>query len=147
MWRAFLDVHRRVETAVERQLAAYGLSTADYALLVPLSEATDGVLRVRDLGRAVGWDRSRLSHQLRRMGERGLVARSSCATDARGTMVRLTAAGRRVVETAAPGHVATVREHFVDLLDPAEVDALTALLTRLSTELDDAADSAAYAGT
>lgn len=147
MWRAFLDVHRHVESAVERQLAAYGLSTADYALLVPLSEATDGVLRVRDLGRAVGWDRSRLSHQLRRMSERGLVDRFSCATDARGTMVRLTAAGRRLLQTAAPGHVATVRDHFVDLLEPGEVDALASLLIRLSTQLDDGADPAAYAGT
>ena len=135
MWRAFLDVHRRLELATEQQLAEHGLSPADYALLVPLSEAPDGVLRVRDLGLAAAWDRSRLSHQLRRMTTRGLVARFSCQTDARGTMVRLEPAGRRAIEAAAPGHVATVRQHFVNLLQPDEVDMLAAVFTRLSAQL------------
>jgi DNA-binding MarR family transcriptional regulator len=135
MWRAFLDVHRRLAQATEQQLAGHGLSTADYALLVPLSEAPGGVLRVRDLGLAAEWDRSRLSHQLRRMSSRGLVARFTCDTDARGTMVRLEPAGRRAIEAAAPGHVATVRQHFIDLLEPSEVDALASIFTRLREEL------------
>ena len=135
MWRAFLDVHRRLAQATEQQLAEHGLSTADYALLVPLSEAPDGVLRVRDLGLAAEWDRSRLSHQLRRMSSRGLVARFNCDTDARGTMVRLEPAGRRAIEAAAPGHVATVRLHFIDLLEPNEVDVLVTIFTRLRDQL------------
>lgn len=134
MWRAFLDVHRRLALATEQQLSEHGLSHADYALLVPLSEAPGGVLRVRDLGLAAAWDRSRLSHQLRRMTTRGLVARFSCATDARGTMVRLEPAGRRAIEAAAPGHVAVVREHFIDLLEPDEVDTLAAIFTRLNEQ-------------
>ena len=135
MWRAFLDVHRRVEMAIEQQLAGHGLSTADYALLVPLSETPDGVMRARDLGLAAAWDRSRLSHQLRRMTQRGLVSRFTCATDARGTMVRLEPAGRLAIEAAAPGHVATVREHFIDLLQPGESDTLAAIFTRLREQL------------
>jgi DNA-binding MarR family transcriptional regulator len=135
MWRAFLDVHRRLEMATEQQLAEHGLSHADYALLVPLSETPGGVLRVRDLGLAAAWDRSRLSHQLRRMSARGLVSRFNCETDARGTMVRLEPAGRRAIEAAAPGHVATVRQNFVDLLEPNEIDTLAAIFTRLRDEL------------
>ncbi len=138
MWRGFLHMRRALDTVVERQLAESGLSSADYDLLVPLSEAPDGVLRVRDLGRSVGWDRSRLAHQLRRMEQRALIARFECATDARGTMVRLTHAGRAAVEAAAPGHVDTVRRYFVDLLSDSEIDTLTAVSDRVRAAIADA---------
>ncbi len=131
MWRAFVGMRRALDLAVERQLAEAGLSTADYELLVPLSEAPGLVLRVRDLGRAVAWDRSRLAHQLRRMEQRGLVSRFECPTDARGTMVRLTDKGREVIQAAAPGHVETVRRHFVDLLTSEEIDAIRRLSERV----------------
>ncbi|MFB9236175.1 MarR family winged helix-turn-helix transcriptional regulator [Plantactinospora siamensis] len=131
MWRAFLGMQRALAQATERQLAGLELSSADYAMLAPLSETPDGVLRVRDLGRAAGWDRSRLAHQLRRMERRGLVRRFECPTDARGTMVELTAAGRSAVRAAAPGHVETVRRFFVDLVRPAEREVLTAVATRV----------------
>ncbi len=131
MWRAFVGMRRALDLAVERQLAEAGLSTADYELLVPLSEAPGLVLRVRDLGRTVAWDRSRLAHQLRRMEQRGLVSRFDCPTDARGTMVRLTDKGREVIRSAAPGHVETVRRHFVDLLTSEEIDAIRRLSERV----------------
>jgi len=57
-----------------------------------------GVLRARELGTEIGWDRSRLSHHVSRMEERGLVSREECSEDARGTMVRLTDAGPRTIE-------------------------------------------------
>jgi len=131
LWRAFLDMRHCLDAAIERQLAEAGLSTADYRLLVPLTESPDDELRARDLGREIGWDRSRLSHHLRRMEQRGLVARRDCPTDARGTMISLTAAGRRAVTGAAPGHVETVRRHFIDLLSGADAATLTALSARV----------------
>lgn len=132
LWRAFHDMRRHLDAVIDRQLTEAGLSSADYQLLVPLSEARPGELRARDLGRVVGWDRSRLSHQLRRMESRGLVRRGTCNTDARGTMVSLTAAGRHAVEAAAPGHVATVRRHFIDLLSPADRTALAGIFSRVT---------------
>lgn len=137
LWRTFLDMRRGLDAAIEGHLAGAGLSTADYQLLVPLSEAPAGELRARDLGRDVGWDRSRLSHQLRRMEQRGLLSRWDCPTDARGTMIGLTPAGRKAVEAAAPGHVATVRRYFIDLLSPAEIDTLTAVATRVRHTIAD----------
>ncbi|MBB5631298.1 MarR family winged helix-turn-helix transcriptional regulator [Sphaerisporangium krabiense] len=128
MWRAFGDMRRRLDAALERQLAAVGLSSADYQLLVPLSEAPGRRLRARELRRIVDWDRSRLSHQIRRMEQRGLIAREECPGDARGTVIRLTGEGSRAIEEAAPGHVEVVRRLFVDQLGPEE----TALLTQLS---------------
>jgi DNA-binding MarR family transcriptional regulator len=140
MWRALYEMRRHLDRVIERQLAEAGLSSADYDLLVPLSEAPPGGLRARELGNLVGWDRSRLSHQLRRMEARGLLTRRECPTDARGTVVCLTPAGRAAIEAAAPGHVDTVRRHFVDLLSPEEVDALTAIATRVGERIAPAAD-------
>lgn len=137
-WRAFLDLRRLLNVGIERQLAEFGLSGADYELLVPLSEARDRRLRPRDLGEITGWDRSRLAHQLRRMEERGLIARERCPTDARGILVVLTPAGMKLVREAAPGHVEWVRSNFIDQLTDDELDALTALSERVVARLRNA---------
>ena len=142
MWRGFMEMCRALDLAIEAQLAEHGLSTADYALLVPLSESPAGILRPRDLGHVIGWDRSRLAHQLRRMEQRGLVRRFHCPTDARGTMVELTAAGRQAIDVAAPGHVETVRRHLIDLLTPAEIDTLTAIAIRVISTAAPSCDTA-----
>src|ERR1700721_1986991 len=78
-------------------------------VLVQLSEAPDGELRQFQLGLALNWEQSRLSHLLTRMSRRGFVVRQHCAADRRGAEVVLTAAGRAAIESAAPGHVAAVR--------------------------------------
>jgi DNA-binding MarR family transcriptional regulator len=118
-WRAFLDVTRELPAELNRQLTRdAGLSGADYALLVPLSEASEGRLRPRDLGRQVDWDRSRLSHQIRRMQERGLVVREECCTDGRGAFIVLTDRGRDAITSAAPDHVRSVRRFFLTSWSP-----------------------------
>lgn len=142
LWRAFLQMQRALDRAIDRQLTAAGLSRADYDLLAPLSEAPPEGTRARDLGQRVGWDRSRLSHQLRRMEKRGLITRHDCSTDARGTVIRVTAAGRDAVEAAAPGHVDTVRRHLVDLLDVNEADLLTTVFERVRDHAADTTDLA-----
>jgi DNA-binding MarR family transcriptional regulator len=131
-WRAFIDLTRELPAELNRQLTRdAGLSGADYALLVPLSEAADGRIRPRDLGRAVDWDRSRLSHQIRRMQERGLVVREECCTDGRGAFVVLTDRGRDAITSAAPDHVRSVRRFFFDVLQPAEVETLISIYDRV----------------
>jgi DNA-binding MarR family transcriptional regulator len=136
VWQAQLNMQRELMAELERQLFRdSGLSGADYAILVPLSEAPEGVLRARELGTEAGWDRSRLSHQVSRMEKRGLVTRENCSEDARGSMVRLTDEGRTAIEAAAPGHVAAVRRHFFDLLSEQEVTLLGSLYDRLMASL------------
>lgn len=130
-WRAFVHLIRLLESGIERQLAECGLSRADFQLLVPLSEAPGRRMRPRDLCFEVAWDRSRLSHHLRRMEQRGLVARESCDTDARGIVVRLTDAGFEALERAAPGHVEWVRTNFVDVVSPEELEVLATLAERV----------------
>ena len=98
VWQAYRDLKVELQAALDRQLERdANLSGADYALLVPLSESVDGVLRARDLGRMIDWERSMISHQVRWMEKRGLVAREDCVDDARGSMVRLTSAGRAAI--------------------------------------------------
>jgi len=136
VWQKYRDLKRELQIAQDRQLVLdSGLSGADYALLVPLSEAPDGLVRARDLGLAVGWERSRLSHQISRMEKRGLVAREECSEDARGSMIRLTPAGRAAIESAAPQHVETVRQYFFDPLSPEEVDFLGVVFDRMLAAL------------
>jgi DNA-binding MarR family transcriptional regulator len=138
LWRSWLRLIQELPSALEDQLSQEsGLSRADYAVLVPLSEAPDGMLRARELGREILWDRSRLSHHLGRMEKRGLVVREECTADARGAMVRMTEAGRAAIARAAPGHVAATRRQFFDLLSDKEVDVLTKVFDRVLANLGD----------
>jgi DNA-binding MarR family transcriptional regulator len=132
IWQSYRDVRRELQAAFHLQLSRQeGISAADYAVMVPLSDAPDGQLRTKDLGAALGWDRSRTSHQVTRMVKRGLVARDLYEDDARGSIVRLTPAGRAAIERAAPNHVALVRQLFFDPLSDDELDALGVVLDRI----------------
>jgi DNA-binding MarR family transcriptional regulator len=141
-WRRFITMQAQLRARMARQLQRdAGLSEADYEVLVQLSETPGGRQRVFELGRATQWEKSRLSHHLTRMAQRGLVTRESCPTDSRGAFVVLTDAGRRAIEEAAPRHVEHVRQWFVDALTPEQLDAMAviadAVLERLAEDGDD----------
>src|SRR6266567_508014 len=132
MWKAYRDLYLELSTVLEDQLLRdAGLSGSEYAVLVELSHSPDGVLRARELGSELGWDRSRLSHLVGRMEKRGLVAREECSEDGRGTMVRLTDTGRAAVEDAAPEHSEAVRRHFFNLLSRSELETLATVFDRV----------------
>src|SRR3954447_13433801 len=135
-WGSFLDLWRGLASGMERQLAPSGGSGAEYQGLAPLGEASGQPLRPRELTAATGWDRSRLAHQLRRMEHRGLVTREEHPADGRGTLVRLTDAGRDALRRAAPGHVDWVRTHFIELLTRDELETLTAISERVVATLE-----------
>ena len=105
------------------------------------------MLRARELCTEIGWDRSRLSHHLTRMEKRGLIAREECVEDGRGLMARVTDAGRRAIEAAAPAHAEDVQRYFFDLLSNDDLDTLAAVFDRLLENLPrDSAPSPAAAG-
>jgi DNA-binding MarR family transcriptional regulator len=89
----------------------------------------------QDLGALLQWEKSRLSHQIRRMEELGLIVREPNPADARSVIVCLLPAGRRTIEDAAPQHVYNVRRHFIDLFTPAELDTFADLNERVSGHL------------
>jgi DNA-binding MarR family transcriptional regulator len=141
-WRGLQRMQAQLTAKLNRELSSdSGLSLQDYTVLVVLSEQPSERLRSYELGRELGWEKSRLSHHIARMTERHLVARESCPGDQRGLYVILTPQGRETLEAAAPGHVAAVRRAFVDLLSPAQLDVLASIAATVVQELgrDDAA--------
>jgi DNA-binding MarR family transcriptional regulator len=113
----------RLQAAMNRQLQAdCGLSLADYDVLVALDERPG--CRISELGERLGWEQSRLSHQLSRMRARGLVERRGAADDRRAATVELTADGRAALASAAPGHARLVRALVFDGVAPSDLRAV-----------------------
>jgi DNA-binding MarR family transcriptional regulator len=126
-WRALQFMHLRLDGELARQLAAdAGLSYPDYVVLVALTDQTEGRMRLFELAETLGWEKSRVSHQVSRMAERGLVKKEKCGSDRRGAHVVATSRGRCELEAAAPGHVEAVRRHFIDRLTPEQLDVIAA---------------------
>ena len=104
MWRLWIHLYAKAVTAQARQLGDDSrLSFSDYEVLVHLSEAEGRRLRISALADQLQWDRSRMSHQIRRMEERGLLWRESCDTDGRGFFAVLDPRGLNAIQDAAPG--------------------------------------------
>jgi DNA-binding MarR family transcriptional regulator len=143
-WRALQFMQMRLEAELARQLAAgSGLSYPDYLVLITLTDDPDGRLRLLELRRILGWEKSRLSHQVARMAERGLVTKERCDSDRRGAYVTVTGKGREEIGAAAPGHVAAVRRLFIGVLTSEQLDVISdaaeAVLARLDSEKSPAA--------
>ena len=135
-WRAFMHAHHQLGVRLNRLLLQdSGLTGADYEVLAVLSEDPAGRMPAQDLCGLLQWEKSRLSHQVRRMQEQELIAREPNPADGRSAMICLLPAGRRAIENAAPQHVQQVRRHFTDLLTPAELDTLAALNERILRQL------------
>lgn len=134
-WLAFVSIGARLYAQLDRDLEDHGLTRGDYGILAELSAAPDGRLRMSDLAVAAFESKSGLSHHIGRLEREGLVRREACPTDRRGLFATLTAKGRRLLERAAPDHVASVRSHFFDHLDPTQVRALADALRPVEEHL------------
>ncbi|MFI6503569.1 MarR family winged helix-turn-helix transcriptional regulator [Nonomuraea typhae] len=133
-WTAYHRLRLHVDAEIARDLErACGLSMADFDVLAALAELEDGehCIRVRDLTAHLHWAHGRLSRQLGRMEQRGLVAREKCELDGRGEDVLLTADGRLARQEAAPVHLAAIRRHFAAALTPEQLTTLTGIARRL----------------
>lgn len=124
-WRSWLTAITLVPDQLGRELQSrFGITLADYDILVRLSESPDRCLRMSDLARKTLVSRSRLTHQIDRMERAGLVTRRVCDEDARGLLAVMTDAGWDLLRTAAPEHVESVRRLLLDVLTPEEFAAL-----------------------
>jgi DNA-binding MarR family transcriptional regulator len=125
LWRTFLTATSTMFSVVEAQLLRdSGIPHGYYEILVNLSEAPNRALRMSQLAEASISSRSRLSHAVARLEERGWVERLDCPTDRRGQIAHLTDAGFAVLDAAAPGHVEQVRRALFDRLTPAQMAQL-----------------------
>jgi len=124
-WRSLQFMQMQISAGLARDLASStDLTYPEYLVLVGLTDSATGRLRLYELGDILGWEKSRLSHQVARMAARGLLARDACSDDRRGCFVVLTDEGREAIAAAAPVHLASVRRLFFDHLTTAEAVAL-----------------------
>ncbi|MFE2475808.1 MarR family winged helix-turn-helix transcriptional regulator [Streptomyces sp. NPDC001194] len=135
-WSGFLAASALVNRRLDQQLKDdSGLSHPQYEVLVRLSAAPDGELRMTELANGLINSKSGLTYQVTQLEKAGLVRRRSCPSDVRGVFAVLTEAGRARLEEAAPGHVAMVREALIDVLTPEQLEAVADGLGEVSRRL------------
>ena len=134
-WRRYIVASRRLLEALDSDLAGHELSMPDYEILAQLSDAPDRRMRMSELADVAMLSRSRLSHRMKVMEKAGWVRREACPIDKRGFFAVMTPKGWKAIEAAAPDHVNSVRQRFVDLLDKEDQIILAEIFSRVGDEL------------
>jgi len=137
VWRSFTTMRRQLDLALEQQLQRdAGISRADFEILLAIFEAPEKQLRARELVDRLGWEKSRVSHQVTRMEHRDLVTRRECDSDLRSSWILLTPAGKRAVLGSMRDHAMTIRKYFFDALTPTELEVMSAASQRVLDAID-----------
>ena len=130
-WRSFLIAHARVARRLEADLIARSdLPLAEFDVLMQLSLAESQRLRMNELANRVVLSRAGITRLVDRLVADGLVARTKCASDARGAYAVMTDRGQARLDQARPGHFAAVRRYFLEALTRPEMESLADLLER-----------------
>ena len=135
-WRQMMLMAFQLAGELGRQLSATtGLSYQDYLVLAVLKERDGGRIRAFELGRDLGWEKSRVSHHVARMAERGYVRRETCSSDKRGAFTVITAQGRAAIDAASPVHDMVVRQHFLANVRKDELGVISDAAERVLASL------------
>jgi DNA-binding MarR family transcriptional regulator len=135
-WRSYIVATLRLRQRLHRDLTErHDVSLTDYEVLVCLETQPGHRIRMSELADWMGSTKSKLSHQVGRLEDAGLVRRVRDPEDKRGVLTELTDEGMAVLETAAPTHVEGVREHLIDLLSPAEQATIATAFERVLEHL------------
>lgn len=127
LWDTWMRAQRLLTRELERGLQRdCGISKAEFSVLVTLRGASGREMRVGELSESLDWDKSRVSHQLTRMENRGFVERTKYGADGRRAGIRLTAEGRRAAQSALLVHAGNIRSQFLDSLTPEQAEAIRA---------------------
>ncbi|ACQ81794.1 transcriptional regulator, MarR family [Beutenbergia cavernae DSM 12333] len=131
-WTTYITAATRLQRAIDVDLQSRsGISASEFEILSSLWDAAEHRLRISELAARIDWERSRVSHLVKRMSGRGLLELASCDEDGRGTWVLLTREGRLVLLRALRGHVEFLRQSFFDSVEPDQREALTAVSRRI----------------
>lgn len=141
LWETWMRAHRLLVRELDRGLQREcGISKAEFSVLVTLHQAPGREMRVGDLVDSLDWEKSRVSHQLTRMENRGLVAQTQGGPSGRRTSIGLTAQGRRVVQAAILVHGGNIRRYFFDSLAPDQAATIRAwseqVIDHVESDLD-----------
>jgi len=150
LWDRWMRAQRLLAQEIDRRLQfEFGISKAEFSVLVTLLRTPGHKVRVVHLAESLGWEKSRVSHQLTRMESRGFLERTERGARGRRTGIGLTSKGRRLAESAITGHVGNVRRYFLETLSPEQAAAIRAwseqIIERVELRGVDAADGAARA--
>lgn len=135
-WRAYIMGTELLQHQLDRELREeHDISFSEYEILVRLSEAEDGRMRMALLADAMSHSRSRVTHTITRMQDAGFVVRHAAESDRRGVEAVMTDEGRRKLIEAAPTHVRGVRAHLVDVASCEDFAALGKIFNEVSDRL------------
>jgi len=127
LWHGWMEAQRLLARELDRCLQReYGISKAEFSVLVSLHQAPGGRLRVGELAESLAWDKSRVAHQLTRMENRDLVERAEAESSGRRIGIGLTAKGREAAENAILGHAGNIRRYFFETLTPEQAAVIQA---------------------
>lgn len=125
LWNRWMQAQRLLARELDRLLQRdYGISKADFSVLVTLHRTPGGRMRVGELAESLGWEKSRVAHQLTRMESRDLLERTDSESSGRRIGIGLTAKGRDAAEKAILGHGENVRRYFFETLTPRQAEAI-----------------------
>lgn len=137
-WRGFLDSHAKLVARLDADLqAAQSLALADYEVLVVLSEARDGRVRMSELAGLLHLSPSGVTRRVDGLVRAGLVERVPCVDDRRGSYAVITPDGARRLERAAPDHARQVRRHFLDHVDRRQLALLATTFEVVAAAADE----------
>jgi len=124
-WRAFHKIGTSLLPHLSRQITQHsGITAAEYVVLVSLSELPVTEISLNRLATNLGWEISRMSHQISRMEESGLVKKTRNSEDSRSFNVSITPQGRKVAESAIPLQSKEINHCFSDVLTKQQMETL-----------------------
>ena len=136
-WRQCLTAYARMLGVLGAELEAeFDLPLPWYEVLLLLSEAPDRQRRMHELAESRLLSRSAATRLIDRMETAGLVTRSQCSEDRRGTNVALTDAGAQLFRDAGRLHLAGIQRLFMNNVDLGEAEVLSVVFGRILDRLD-----------
>lgn len=137
-WDSYQQMRVRLAERLNRELAREtGLSEADFDILYALTQSGGESVRALALRCGLGWEKSRLSHQLRRMEQRGLVSRELCTEDNRGLVIRVTEVGHKLACEARQVHEQAVQRYVGDVLTTEQLHSLGTIAEAVLAQLEE----------
>ncbi|CAJ1317717.1 HTH marR-type domain-containing protein [Paenibacillus nuruki] len=135
IWHMWKGTFHTIFGRVVKEMSDHtGLSESDFGILDRLILLGEGKLRQQELADSMDWDKSRLSHHLKRMEKRELVVRNPLDTD-RGVQVEITSEGKLALDNARPFLSKAIRKHFFEQLTDQDIEVITKLAERTKEDL------------
>lgn len=139
-WQNFLEAAVRMSATLNRGLVeSHGLSLNDVRVLDVLNKSATGSARMGDLAEQLMSLPSRVTRQIRRLEEQGLVRREASPDDRRGVLATITDEGRATVDQAMMTYGQYVKMYFLSQLSRPQMAALGENCRRINNGLKVAA--------